>query len=413
MTGAMALLAASSLLSASCGVEEPSEGEFGRFRYVNRVLGEAPLRLIPPIADISGNIYSLFGALRDFPEQYAFVSRNGGGQAVVCDPASIASTADRFGIHGWVGYAQERVWFWAGDAILQLGPYSFCRRILNFDPNSNTRLLFIGVLPWIYDAPSRTTMVALVRSEVDRLPFMVEIDLNASIFSKIEIFEPGDAQDVTVIGVGGDREANVGFILLQYAQGDSIRVEGRFYDRRATLESVAPIASEPLGEYTINGYLQRSARGLVVGLLNDGRLVSFDRTGGRLSGVGNGMTPIGVHAWEGELYLVGTLDNRPAIAKFDDAGVPGPAMAWSSSEAAAARLAAGPLEVIDDRTIPSRTAVWQQVTTAIGPFPFISEHTLPRHANGTTIWLVAGPVADFGGNKQTSFAMAPVGIRYP
>jgi hypothetical protein len=397
--------------SPSCTPSPLGSGQYGRFRYVAKVNGDTPLRLLPPIADVNGNVYTLNGSI-DFPETHAFISRVGGGEAAVCN----INKGDTFGAHGWVGFAQDRAWYWSGDALVVVSQ-SGCSAVLDHDPGTDSNLLFRAVLPWVRDAPSQTSLVAMVQSPIDPLPFVVRVDLNGTILTNISGFTPTDATDVTVIGVGADREANTGFVLLQYGLGGNTLVEGRFYDAAANLTGIGKVATDPLPQYAVRGYLQRSSRGLVVGLLLDadglqGSLVSFDASGGRIVPIGNGMKPVGVHVWNGNLFLVGTKDDHPVIAAIDNRGGVLPATRWTASENAAAGLA-GSIVVIDDRTLPSRDATWKPVRTATGDFPFVSPHALTQHAPDTTLWVIAGPTFEFGGGTKTAFAMAPVGVSYP
>ena len=85
---------------------------------------------------------------------------------------------------------------------------------------------------------------------------------------------------------------------------------------------------------------------------------------------------------------------------------------WDASERAAANLRA-PIEVNDDRALPSTTSTFTNPRTAMGEFPFLHAHSLAPHATGTTLWLAAGPSFDTGGARITAFAMAPVGVSYP
>ena len=395
-------------LSAGACTSAPAPGEIGKLRFAGRVLGAPPLRLLPPIADPTGNVYTLFGAL-DLKEVAVFASRAGGGQVSACN----LTKGDRYGAHGWVGFAQERVWYWSGDALVSLfGGGEACSRVLDRDPGTNVNLAFRAVLPWVRDAPSRVSLVALVQSPVDPAPFSVMVDLNLNLMSNVRGFDPPDATKVQTIGVGAVREENVGFLLLQYDRKGATIVEGRRYDASANITARAVVRGGPFPEYGVRGYLQRSADGLVVGLLADGRLVAFDESSGRVLDPPPGLKPVGVHVWDGKLWLVGLSNDRPAIAAIESDGQVGEILSWTASEEAAQTLQ-GPQEVIDDRALPSRRVTWPEVGTGIGEFPFLSPFSPTRHADGTTLWVVAGPKYDVGGILETSFAMAPFGIRYP
>ena len=58
-------------------------GEHGVMRYFGEVRGDAPLALLPPIADRDGNVYVLYGA-RDLSTALVFVGHAGGGWTSGC-----------------------------------------------------------------------------------------------------------------------------------------------------------------------------------------------------------------------------------------------------------------------------------------------------------------------------------------
>ena len=140
------------------------------------------------------------------------------------------------------------------------------------------------------------------------------------------------------------------------------------------------------------------------------QLVVLDRSGGARRPIA-GMDPIGVHRWQGALFLVGLSGDRPAIAAIDDDGKVGNVRTWGSS--VAANDLGGRIQLIDDRSLPSNQITWTNPRTAMGPFPFLHEHALDHYAGDTTSWLVAGPSFEVGGEARTAIAYAPVGISYP
>ena len=286
-------------IAAACA-SEPAAGDFGTIRYAGKVQGSPPLKMIPPIADPSGNVYTLYGAF-DFPQVNAFVSRAGGGESGGCT----LTKGDKYGAHGWAGFSQDRAWYWSGDALIAVsGLIGTCARVLDHDPGTDTSLAFRGVLPWVRDTPSRTSLVAIVQSPVDKTPFVALVDLKIGLLTNVQAFTPGDATNVQVIGVGGDRDLNEGAVLLQYTSGGSTIVEGWMLDADANVTSRATLGVDPLPEYGVQGWLEISDSGLVEGALSTGKLVAFDDSGGRLHDPPTGMTPIGVHKWDGALWLV-------------------------------------------------------------------------------------------------------------
>jgi hypothetical protein len=404
----MRAAALSLVLVAGC-IDNLDAGEFGTLRYFGEVRGARPLRLVPPIADRDGNAYVLFGA-RDLSMVEASVGLAKGGWAGGC---TIHEGDDR-GVHGWVGAAEDRAWYWSGDALVEVsGSTGGCESVANHDPATNADLAFLGVAPWVREAPSRTTLLAMVRSPADAVPFEGLVDLDTRRTVELRRFEPADAAEVEVLGTGAEPSRGLGVFLVRYRLGTELRVEAIFLDEAGQRVAVATIDNAiAYGEDAVLGSLQFSGSGLVGGLLEDGDLVVFGRDNGFVRGVGTVMTPVGVHGWGGELWLVGTRGGSPVVARLGQDGGPGQAQAWGASERAAASLSGG-ITVLDDRTEPRRWVAWDQPGTAMGDFPLLSPHAPARFADGTTGWLVAGPYFDVGGEPRTSVAFGPLGIAYP
>ena len=396
-------------LTASGCVDYLDPGELGVLRYFGEVRGAPPLTLLPPIADRDGNSYVLWGA-RDRSEVLAFVGHAGGGWTSGC---AVHKGDDR-GAHGWVGRAQDRAWYWSGDALVEVsGATGSCKAVLDRDPASNADLAFLGVIPHVREAPSRTTLVAMVQSPADPVPFQGVIDLGLGRYSDLVRFEPADAAGVTVLGTGADASGEIGVMLVRWQQGADVRVEGRFLDGAGRTVAVAPVDNVPamLAEDAVLGSLQVSDRGLVAGLLEGGDLVTFDRDGGGVRSFALDMTPAGVHRAGGALWLVGDAGG-PVVARLDADGVPGSAQRWTASERVEAALA-GEVTVLDDRTDPRRYVSWNDPRSAMGAFPFLTAAGPHAYAQDTTAWLVAGPSYQAGGEPRTSVALVPVGISYP
>jgi hypothetical protein len=393
-------------------------GDFGTFRFGGRVKGSAPLRLLPPIADRTANVYVLNGAL-DFLETNAFVAHAGGGWTSGCS----FTKGDNYGAHGWSGYSDNQAWYWSGDALVAVPGTAglVCHRVLDHDPGTDADLLFRGVLPWVRVQSERTTLVALVQSPTDPVPFSALVDLNAEILTNVTQLDPPDAQSVTVAGVGADGAQGIGVALLQYKSSNGAdHLEARFYDLDANPTGAAVVGGGPLGPYSVVGYLQIGGSGRVAGLVAPDKasppsaLVTFDRSGGGIAKIDPGATfqPVGVHAWDGGLWLVGERDGQPMLAPIDSGGNVGAPVGWGASQKAAAAIG-GTITVRDDRSLPARATSWAGVKSAIGDLPFLSAHRLTEHAPGTTLWLIAGPSFQANDAAITSFAMAPVGVSYP
>jgi hypothetical protein len=399
------LLLATSLASCLATLDS---GHFGGFRYVGQAKGTAPLRMVPPVSDRNGNIYSLAGGL-DVPEALAFVSRFAGGSAAAC----AITKGDTVGVHGWVGIGQSRAWYWSGDALVVVNEDGSCAQILDRDPSTDSNLLFRAVMPWVREGTTaHAHLVALIESPVDPAPFSALVDLDVGILTNVVAFDPSDATDVRVLGVGSDPASATGFALVEYQRPDGFHMEGRFYDATGNLQAVSPVKGSEIDAYSIPGFLQMNSTGAVVGLTNKGLIVAFDRSSGAFSSPVSGMTPVAVHRWGDALWLVGTAGGKPMVAPLDDSGNPGGAVEWGSSETAAAALG-GSLSLTDDRSFPARATTWNRVVTAMGDFPFLSPQSPWPHSPDTTLWAVAGPQFQAGGFQKTAFAVAPAGISYP
>jgi len=405
LAGAIALLAA-------CGTSlEP--GGVGTLRYAGRVKGLAPLPILPPVSDPSGNVYVLNGAI-DIPETHVFVGLAGGGWSATCN----LTKGDVLGAHGWTGYANNRQWYWSGAALVAVsGADGTCRAVLDQDPATNADLLFQAVMPAVRNLSQRTTVPAWVQSPTDPRPFSALVDLEAEILTNVRAIEPADAADVQVIGVGGSRERERGVVLVQYRSGGRAFVELRGYDGEADLTDVLPVSGGPFAPYAVRGYLQLGDGDLVAGLLQstgEGEgsygLFTADANGGDVVRV-DGLLPVGVHRWEGALWLVGTQGDAPVVAPIRRGGV-GEVRRWAASEEVA-RVLSGSAPIRDDRSLPSRETTWTNVRTATGAFPFLHAHALTQHARGTTLWTFAGPAITDSALRLTSFAVAPVGVSYP
>lgn len=393
--------------SSSCA-ETLADGALGTPRMVGYVRGTPPdVAVLPPVSDRAGNLYVLAGS-RNLPEANVFVGRAGGGFSSGCR----LTKGDRVGPLGWVGFAQERQWYWSGGALVSVTAAGDCRRVLDRDPSSGTDLQFRAIFPWVADRPSRTSAVALVQSPADPLPFTVRLDLEAGIYTTPRAFVPEDARDLVVHGVGASAALREGYLVASFTQGESIRVEARFYDEDGVLTSRVGIPDPgEIPPFGIRGYLQANDAGLVAGLTEDKRLVLFDRASARVVGV-DGLDPVGVHVWDGALFLVGTAGGGPVVAPILDSGAVGAPVAWVSSQALA-RAFGRPIEVTDDRAPPRRTTRLGEPRVPSGPFPLLTDHTSHRYAEGTTLVLVGGPTIGEGPNAFTLLAVAPAGVSYP
>lgn len=404
---AVALVGAQAV-AAGCSSSDLEVGEIGQPRVAGLVRGPDPLRVLPPVVDHAGNVYVLQGAI-DFPQTLAVVGRTGGGWKGGC----AVTKGDDFGAHGWVGFTDHAAWYWSGGALVRVtGDTGDCRKVLDRDPVTGASLFFIGVTPWVRDQPSQTAVAALIDSPADRSAFFARVDLRANIYTHLHEFEPLGSVNVKVLGVGATDIFGGGVFLLRFEHDGALYTEARYTDEFGNVTAKSPIAlPDDLPAYDVRGYLQVSSGGLAAGLLSDGRVVAFDKSGGKIIDAPP-LDPRGVHAWDGRLYVVGVADGRPAIVEIRDNVTYGSLKSWASSERLAGALAR-PLELIDDRTLPSRRVTWNTPRSAVGEFPLLSAHPPPRVGDKMTAMLIAGPAFDFAGDRMTLIGMAPVGVEYP
>jgi len=294
------------------------------------------------------------------------------------------------------------------------GTTGACEQVLDIDPSSGASLLFESVIPMVVESPSRDTVVAMIRSAADAVPFHVVVDLDLGRYSETRAFEPAGASEVKVLGQGADRDSRTGFVLVSYALADQTIVEGIFFDENGLEIGRAPVeGAGASAEDSVVGYLQSADGNVVVGLLETGEVVKFDRNAGAAAVQTSMNAPVGIHKWLGRLYLVGTDEaGAPMVASVSETGDIGGAQPWAASLAVSNSMNVI-LSVLDERSEPRRTVGWEAPTSAIGPAPLLSGHSLDAYAEQTTGWLLAGPSFQVDTNPQTSIAFAPVGVTYP
>jgi hypothetical protein len=165
----------------------------------------------------------------------------------------------------------------------------------------------------------------------------------------------------------------------------------------------------------VSGYLEFSDAGLGAAVVGDGFVLALAGGQGRLldpSEASSGFVAVGVHRFEGRLFVVGTQDKQPTIAPLLESGTFGAFTAWNASQAVLTTLAAG-ITVVDDRTTPIQNRRWDRVRSAIGTHPFLSAHSPELVAGGTVAWAFAGPFFSAAGESVTQIGIGPVGISYP
>lgn len=387
----------------SCG-SPLDDGAHGTFRYSGVNRGSAPLPLFPPISDRVGNVYAMYGSL-GLPQMTAIVLRVAGGGGATCT----LTKGDSIGVHGWVGFADDRAWYWSGDALVRMDTGG-CDRVLDRDPQTNADLRFRAVMPWVRITSTRRTLVALVQSPGDAVPFSALIDLDQGLMTNVSSL--GGSGTIQILGTGAEQEGDSHVTLVARGAGANAAMQALFFDEEANLTEVVRVDGAPPPEYGVLGTLRTNKAGTVVGLTSLGSLVAFSRSGGGLVEIDPAVKPVGVHLWKDALWLVGTRDDRPVVAPIDDAGRPGAFVAWQSSERALANLA-GTITVRNDASFAARELTWTNVRPANAAYPFLVATSPWPHSPDVTLLEVAGPEQGGAGQTSTLSAIAPVGISYP
>ena len=144
-------------------------GEWGAFRYFAELEGEVPMRLVPPISDRDGNVYVLYED--NVGDSVVYTGQFLGGWSTGCQPHELPLDDEADGktsLHGFMGASDDRAWFWAGDALVEVdGSTGQCTQVLDSDPLTVTDLQFVAAVPWVHETPSRRTMVGIVRGVSD------------------------------------------------------------------------------------------------------------------------------------------------------------------------------------------------------------------------------------------------------
>ena len=135
----------------------------------------------------------------------------------------------------------------------------------------------------------------------------------------------------------------------------------------------------------------------------------FDRSGGQRV-TPTGIDPVGVHRWEGGLWLVGVAGGRPAVVQIEDSGSLGGCK--HGREQRGEQLTGKKADVIDDRSLPSAQIEWSNLERH-GPVSVLHSHSMHKYATDTTAWLIAGPsFTSFGVRSGRRSHSAP-SVSYP
>jgi hypothetical protein len=382
------------LLLAACACTDPglAPGEVGLARAFGEVRGAAPLDLFPPVLDRAGNVYVLYGP-RDLPEVQVFVGNPDGGWKAGC-----RETEGGGGVHGWVGQAANRAWYWAGGALVEVsGETGACRSVLDRDPTTGAELSFLAVLPRVDESPSRTSLTAIVTGPDPRKPFLGVVDLDTRAWLAIAPLEIPEIAGQAVAGVGADGRQGV----VLFAGGTAV-----WLDAAGQVARTQVVA----GAGPLRGPLAIGDDGTAAGALETGGVLAFGAWGD-VGGQVTGLSAVGVHRVRGALYAVGVTDGRPHAARLRGEGRFDAPRPWGVSEALGGALR-GRLEVLDDRAETRHWLDWETPAPAIGEWPLVSAHAPHLDDGGHGGWLVAGPAYLVSGQPRTLVAYVPVGVGY-
>ena len=425
--------------SAGCRTGLLETGEWGTLRYFGELVGVASsefdpeddqplLELYPPTSDRDGNVYVLYEEPTGSSVVYVGEALGGWSNGCVAGEEKLPNQdVTHPQVHGFVGSSDNMAWFWAGDGLVQVsGETGSCKQILDKDPLTVTDLRVVAAVPYIHETPARRTITAWVQDSTDAInrmpPYQVVVDLDLRRYVSYNEFEPTDAQCVDVLGVGGSDLRQEGVIVVAYSlDGDRI-VEARFIDATGYTIGRVPLSidesevypcedlTETTPEPTVAGQLQANDAGVYAGLLTNGQLLAFNERGGSAIDLPD-FSVQGVLEKDGVLWITGTAEGRPVIGRVQNDGSIDEVIRWTSSELAANDLR-GKVGVLDQRYSPAEPIAWQNPSTAINQWPFISPYPIDHYATDTTGWLVAGPTFE-STLTRTAVAFGPVGITVP
>jgi hypothetical protein len=425
--------------SAGCRTGLLENGEWGTLRYFGELAGVAPSRfdsdnaqpvmeLIPPISDRNGNTYVLYEEPTGGSVVYVGEALGGWSKGCPAGEEMLPNVdVTEAQVRGFLGASDDMAWFWAGDALVQVsGETGACKQILDKDPLTVTDLRVMAALPYIHETPARRTVSAWVQGSNDaisrRPPFEVVVDLDLRRYVSYKEFEPSDARCVDILGVGGSDSREEGVVVVAYNLDGERIVEARIIDATGHTTFNVPLSlddsdvyacdefGEPTPEPKIVGQLQANDRGVYAAILTNGQLLAFNEKGGDARKLPD-FDAQGLVRFDGELWVSGTLDDRPVIGQIQADGQVQKVVQWTTSENAA-RALQGKISVLDQRYQPAEPIAWRSPVTAVGSWPFISPFPLDEYALNTTGWLVAGPSFE-STLSRTAVAFGPVGIAVP
>jgi len=386
-------------------VDTPVEpGEWGSVRYFANVLGEVPLRLIPPLTDRSGNTYVLNGA-PDWFNTLAMRLSVTGDRPTTCDPDPDDTDPGAFGLHGWVGRSLDRVWYWTGTALVELGSGGACRYVLRNDPVSGTEIRFLGVAPTVDDTPSRRFATALVEGGTGDVSFTL-VDLDRRLPFNTTPFPAEAPRDLRVVATGAWEAEHATVFVVAFSD----QVQSFFLDRLGEVVARRDVAlPADIEAYGVPAGLQFDDDGRGAGLLSDGSVFTLSTDDSAV--ITPGFDALGLLAWQGAVYVTGEQDGSAVLARLGPDGLTA-ALPFRAALDAEEALFDGRF-VNDERSRPLRRRRWDVLQSGIGARPLVSPWPIDPYTNGSVGWLLAGPSFATGIEPVTAVGFAPVGLEVP
>ena len=377
-------------------------GEVGNIRYFGEIPGEVPMRLLPPVSDRDGNLYVAYGA-RNRSDTEIWAGRASGGWKNACK-----AHRGSFGLHGFIGQADNEAWVWTGDTILHVwGESGTCHEILQQDPVTGTSLIWQAVAPWVRVSPSRMTTIGLVRSTNSGQSFLTIIDLEREEMTQLQSLQPTGIEDLIVLGTGADAERNEILFAISYKSGGKRVDEALLLDSdNQLLERIPLDLDQAPSEYEILGYFQSNGGGAWAGVRESGGAILIAPAGGY--DVQPEFDAYGLLRTRKNLFVTGLLGQSTVAARVADNSSLEGAREWRSPDLALSQLQQS-ATVYDERNSPLRKTTWDTVESAIGIRPLVSPYPLDFYTTGSSGWLFAGPSYQGPAEDITAVGFAPIG----
>ena len=394
-----ALLATTSLLGCSPPLEN---GEIGNIRYFGEIPGEVPMRLLPPTTDRDGNIYVAYGA-RNRTDTEIWAGRASGGWNNAC-----SGHRGSFGLHGFIGTADNEAWVWTGDTILHVwGESGTCHEILKQDPVTGTSLIWQAIAPGVRISPSRMSTTGLVRSTNSGQYYLSVIDLERETMTQLQTLQPTGVEDLIVLGTGADTALDEYLFAISYTLSGKRVDEALLLDSDNQLLRRIPLDLDTApAEYEILGFFQSNGGGAWAGVRENGGVILIAPAGGY--DVRPDFDAYGLLRTPKNLFVTGLVGSSPVAARVADNSSLEGTREWRTPELALNQLEQS-VVVFDERNSPLRKTSWETSESAIGIRPLISPYPLDSYTENSAGWLFAGPSYQGPAEQITSVGFAPIG----